>query len=109
LVAIAPEYALLGIELAADGQKLGAAAIVAALMAIVASAATLMPRFAWVESIAAPIGVFRMRPSSPSNAVIRPTADWLQCCCVITKNIQVWSEGRARRLSENSRHPAMLV
>jgi hypothetical protein len=41
-----------------------------------------------VESIAAPIGVCRMRPSKPSSVVTGPTADWLQCCCVTRKTFR---------------------
>ena len=46
-------------------------------IARMASAKTTIPRFAWVSSIAAPIGVWTASPSRPPSVVTTPTSDWL--------------------------------
>ena len=57
-------------------------------------------RLALVASIAAPGGAWAASPMRPPIVVIRPTSDWLQCCSVTRKHVEIGAELLATSISD---------
>ena len=71
----------------AIGQKVGAAKMMMAATVIAAMVATITARFARVQSIAAPIGVWSAMPRRPLSVDTSPTSVCVQCWPVTRKTL----------------------